>query len=239
MHGSTLHGAQLVKPEINTMVTSYYVPLVSVMQVYNPKNVGVVGLGAGVLLCAVAPERKYTMYEISPLVKDIAAKWFTFIRDCGEPDWRIGDGRLELLQDRDKKFDMLILDAFSSDSIPTHLLSREALALYRQRVSDDAIILFNVSNRYYDVRPPLATLAADSGMQAWTLTDYEGNERIGRKQSQWVLMAPSGKDMEVLRAQKWEPLVANGFPLWSDDFTNQLLALRMFSRHFLAQNSDQ
>ncbi len=228
MHGSTVHGAQLIKPTVDTRVTSYYVPLLDVLRLYNPHDVGVVGLGAGILLCATAPERRFTMYEIDPLVKDVAEEWFTFIKDCGQPDWRIGDGRLELLRDKDKRFDMLIVDAFSADSIPIHLLTREALGLYHQRVTDDAIILFNVSNRYYDVRPPLATLARDAGRQAWTLTDYEWNESTGKRPSQWVLLAPLGKDMEPLRQFRWRPLLDSGFPLWRDDFTNELLALRFF-----------
>lgn len=152
IHGSTVHGMQKIAPERDTKAVSYYAPLRDVMGVVQPKQVGIIGLGAGIMLCMTAPDRHFTVYEIAPLVQRMAEKWFTYIEECGQPTWRIGDGRIELQQDKDKRYDMFIIDAFSSDFIPAHLLTKEALQLYLDRLADGGLIMMHVTNRYYNLR---------------------------------------------------------------------------------------
>lgn len=225
MHGSTLHGKQRVRPAVDTNVASYYTPLRIIFDTYQPKNVGILGLGAGVMLCLKAPGRHFTVYEIGPLVREAANQWFTFIRECGEPEWRIGDGRLELQREPDRRYDLLVMDAFSSDSIPMHLVTREAVKLYFDRLTPQGILVFNISNRYYDLRRPLAALAHGAQVQAWTITDTITDYKTGRLASMWVVMASGTVDMQPLADAGWRRLTDDGQPVWRDDFANILSTL--------------
>jgi hypothetical protein len=226
-HGSTIHGLQRREPKVDTEAVSYYGPLRDIMKVLNPNDVGIVGLGAGIMLCIQAPERKFTVYEISPLVKEMAEKWFTFIKDCGKPEWHIGDGRLALNRDGNKQYDMLILDAFSSDSVPTHLLTKEAISLYRSRIRPNGVIVFNISNRYYALRDPLSALSQNQGLKNLSITDPYEEPRVGRMPSEWVVLLPPEADDSKLQELGWTPLKSSQSSAWSDDFANVLPSLKV------------
>jgi hypothetical protein len=229
VHGSTVHGMQRIAPARDTSAVSYYAPLRDVIGVVQPKQVGIIGLGAGIMLCMTGPERQFTVYEIAPLVQTMAEKWFTYIEECGQPEWRIGDGRIELQQDKDKRYDMFIIDAFSSDSIPAHLLTKEALQLYLDRVADGGMIMMHVTNRYYNLRGPLATLTRDLGVQALTYVDSVTDLSVGHIASKWVLLARPGVDVSGMVAKGWTPLEDEGFALWTDDYANVMAALKLWS----------
>ncbi len=173
-HGTTLHGMQSMRKGEELTPFAYYrragpfgrafaalakraVPI---------STVGVVGLGAGALGCYARPGEAWTFYEIDPMVERFARddRWFNFMAGCGNhPAVVLGDARINLVADAAVRYDILIVDAFSSDSIPMHLITREALALYFGRLKPGGVLLFNITNRYLDLAPVIARLAADAG----------------------------------------------------------------------------
>lgn len=214
--GEGLQSSQLLDPDPVAKPVRYLKPLVPLFTARPFKEVGMIGLGAGMALCLTAPDRHFTVYEIDPKFRRIAEEHFTFIRDCGEPAWRMGDGRLELEKDADRRYDALIIDAFQHINIPLHLINREALALYRARVKPDGIILYNLNNLHYDLFPQVAAQAAEAGWQAWRL------------EHTWILLAPPGLNLEWLRLLGWYPETRHASKVWSDDFSNVLSALTKF-----------
>lgn len=191
-------------------------------------EIGVIGLGAGMAVCFHHSERHFTVYEIDPLVRDMAKQWFSYIRDCGEPRWRIGDGRIELARDAEVRYDMIMIDAFSSGSIPSHLLTREAFDVYRSRLKPDGIIILNINNRYYDFFAPLAAIAQDMGWQSWKLVVADNDLMHGRADSHWALLAPAVEDMQFLETSGWQRTLPTSFPVWHDDHANILAAMTLF-----------
>ena len=176
MHGTTIHGAESLLAGEETLPTVYYSqegPFGRFFAALSPsrqiQHVGVIGLGTGVLGCYAQPGQQWSFYEIDPLVERIARdeRYFQFMTRCGErPHVILGDARLSLADARDGLYDTIIIDAFSSDSIPIHLLTREAVALYFTKLADNGVLLFHISNRYLDLMPVIAAVAESSGAQA-------------------------------------------------------------------------
>ncbi|MBK6307825.1 MAG: fused MFS/spermidine synthase [Gemmatimonadetes bacterium] len=171
-HGTTTHGGQSLLMRRTTEPLTYYHrdgPLGDLFRLttdsVGPRQVALVGLGTGTTACYARPGEQWTYYEIDPLVVAIARspQLFTYLRDC-QPDVRIilGDARLSLASAPDSSFDLITLDAFSSDAIPVHLLTREALQLYARKLRPGGIVAFHISNRYLDLRPVLVELARDA-----------------------------------------------------------------------------
>lgn len=231
--GTTLHGAQSLDPSLRMEPTTYYTttgPVGDVFAAWSGRptgaRIGVVGLGTGSLACYGATGEKWTFFEIDPLVEQIAEdpSLFTFLRDCpSEQRVVIGDGRLSLRRAGPATFDMLILDAFSSDAIPVHLITREALALYRSKLGPDGVLLFHISNRYLDLHPVLGTLAEDAGLASLARDDNsvtDADRRVWKTVSSWVVMAPDLAALGGLRDDAdWYPLAA-GDDLWTDDYSD-------------------
>nr|WP_306305977.1 fused MFS/spermidine synthase [Methylomonas koyamae] len=146
-HGTTKHGAQRLTPGNLTTPLTYYSkpgPIGQVFAEFDNENqhwnIGAVGLGAGALACYFKPGQQWTFYEIDPLVVDVAQnpKWFSYLSRCNpQAEMVVGDARLSLVKAADRSFDLLVMDAFSSDAVPTHLLTREALQLYFAKLKDD------------------------------------------------------------------------------------------------------
>ena len=219
------------------MPVSYYHPAGSVGEVMDiirargaQQRVGVIGLGSGTMAAYAAPERHVTFYEIDPSVEAIARDFFTFLPRCGEAcDVVIGDGRLELAQAPDRSFDLLMLDAFSSDSIPAHLLSREALQLYLSKLAPDGILLFHVSNRYLEVEKLVSALVADAGLTGLSRFDEAGELRLeGKTSSTFVVAAHREEDLRPLTSHPgWKQVVRPAdFEPWTDDYSNLLGLIR-------------
>lgn len=230
MHGLTIQGLQRMTPEppdiAPRMNFSALTPLFAREDI---KEVGMIGFGAGMSLCFKQPGRHFTVYEINPLMRELAFRHFTYIKECGEPEWRIGDGRIELQRDAEARYDAIIIDAFSSGSIPSHLLTREALAVYLQRLRTGGFVVLNINNRYYDFYAPMAALAYDAGGQVWRFTSHEDDILHGVASSNWVLLARSDAALGWLAALGWQEMPRTAFPVWRDDFTNILAAARIFS----------
>jgi hypothetical protein len=243
VHGTTLHGVQnLGSPARERMGTTYYAPQsgVGLAMAAAPRmfggqaRVGIVGLGAGTLACYARPGQRWTFYEIDPVDIDIARdpKQFTFLSRClpGVPV-ELGDARLTLERAPPKAADLLVIDAFSSDSIPIHLLTREAFSAYRRHLSDGGLLMVHISNRFLDLEPVMAAAAA----QGWhaRLRYYrpdEVGEAYNHTASIWVAMSPSPETLSQLVSAdraSWRPIRERpGFTPWTDDHATLLPLIR-------------
>lgn len=215
--GDGIQGSQQLTPNIVETPELYWTPIQPIMAFSRYRNIGMVGLGAGMALCFTAPERRFTVYEIDPKFISIARDRFTYLSSCGEPEWQLGDGRLLLAAHQDRRYDALIIDAFQGGHIPLHLITLEALQLYQSRVGRDGIILYNLNSLYYDLYPQLAAQAAASGWQIWRASDS------------WVLLARFDNDISWLGRHGWKLMVPRNIKVWRDDYANLLGALRIFS----------
>ena len=197
-----------------------------------PQRVGAVGLGVGTLACYRRPGQRWTFFEIDPLVERIArdGRWFHYLADCA-PDAPVvlGDARRSLQEAPGERYDLLILDAFSSDAIPVHLLTREAFALYRERLAEGGLIALHISNRNLDLAPVVAALLADAGLAGRIQTQAPPIEaqQAYRNAATSVVIARSGADLGALAGDpRWQPMPASPARPWTDDFSNLIGALR-------------
>lgn len=201
-HGTTVHGAQFLDPQRHLEPAIYYTrsgPVGDVFSALSPrfKQVGLIGLGTGCILGYEQPGQVFTYYEIDPTVEILARdpRYFSFLRDAaGNNQVILGDARLRIKDAADHQYDLLVLDAFSSDAIPVHLLTREALQLYLSKLAEDGVILINISNRYLDLRPVVADLARDAGLATLSRADLDVSPaeiQQGKTPSLWVALARS------------------------------------------------
>ncbi len=239
LHGTTLHGAESLLPGEETLPLSYYShegPFGRFFAAFAPgaiQRVAVVGLGAGSLACYAQPGQDWTYYEIDPLVERLARDphTFQFLAKCGNrPRVLLGDARLTLAAAPDGSYDVLVLDAFSSDSIPMHLLTREALALYLRKLAPGGTLLFHISSRTLDLRPVIGALAADAGVPARMMLDHPpaGTSVWRREAALVVALAGHGGDLSRFdRSEGWQDLPPAGTrSLWTDQRSDILRAIR-------------
>jgi hypothetical protein len=236
--GTTIHGAEAFGDTGQSPATYYHRdgPLGALFNArawrVAPWRVGVVGLGVGSTAAYARPGESWTFYEIDPLVARIAAdnSWFHYLHAAAaKPNIVLGDARLSLAAASPRSLDVLLVDAFSSDAIPTHLLTREALQLYRQRLADDGVIAWHISNRYLDLRPVLQGLATDAGMTALIFSDQHiPKESGGRFPSIWVVMSAAPKTIDAIRSDsRWLALRSPRPPiLWTDERSDVFSVLR-------------
>jgi hypothetical protein len=240
-HGTTLHGAQRTDPARRREPLTYFTPqgplgqlIARMAESGRLRQVGVAGLGAGTLACYRQPGQTWTFYEIDPLVEQLArdTRYFHYLSDCaGTADVIIGDARLSLQKAADRSYDLLILDAFSSDAVPVHLMTREAMALYLQKLADGGVMVFNITNRNLDLTPILANLANDAGLVGRVRShhpDFETGWRNFQFPSRWVAIARHAQDLAAVAAEpEWQPLKPRpGVWVWTDDFSNLLSAFK-------------
>ncbi|MFY8115163.1 MAG: fused MFS/spermidine synthase [Rhabdaerophilum sp.] len=250
-HGTTVHGAMRIRNADGTPHTgrpqplTYYHPdapiaegLRAVPARPEGRRIGVVGLGAGAHACNGVESDRWTFFEIDAAVVRIAKdpREFRFLSEC-TPAARtvLGDARLTLANEPKAAFDSLLIDAFSSDSIPTHLLTREALALYLDRLAEDGVLTIHISNRHLELESVVAALARDAGAVALYKADPgEGRPTLeARIPSQVVVMAKSAAPLKPFDAlEGWRPIQDRGVAVWTDDFSNIVGALM---RHYLRQ----
>jgi len=239
-HGDTTHGAQDLSPPRRREPLTYYHPTGpagGVMAAWRGRperrRVGLIGLGAGSLAAYADPGERWTFYEIDPVVIDVARDrgLFTFLADArGTVDVVPGDGRLSLAAVPDATFGLLVLDAFSSDSVPTHLLTREAFALYLRKLTPAGIIAVNVSNRYLDLASVVAGNAAALGLSSRVRFDAPTDElaRAGKFASLWMVLGRTIDDLAPLASDtRWTAPEAAG-PRWTDDASNLWTVLHLF-----------
>lgn len=229
MHGTTTHGIQIVAPQRRTVPTGYYSPYNPIGELWNalrPNDVAAVGMGAGTLNCYAQPGQSAHYIDIDPLVAEAARRYFTFATECPAPHVTIGDGRLVLQADA-RSYDLIILDAFSSDAIPTHLLTREALEIYLRRLKPNGVLAFHISSRFFDLEPVLAATAADLGLAAYRGRNAKRDklEETISFPSIWIAMARDGARLQSLLPQNgnWRPAQTKPhLAAWRDDYSSLL-----------------
>jgi hypothetical protein len=249
-HGTTLHGSQLTAPALTRTATTYYGPTAGVglafdraSILYGPDaSIGVVGLGTGTLACYRRPGQQWQFFEIDPAIVRIARDSgdFSFMPDCapGVPI-RLGDARLELEKAAPGSIDLLAVDAFSSDAIPLHLLTREAFAIYGRAVQPDGVVLVHISNRFIDLEPVLRAMTLDGGWHAMLRYDEPTADdvKLERTGSVWVAMARNRAAIDRLTVSTanvadgrgiWRPLDdAREARLWTDDYASVMPLLML------------
>jgi hypothetical protein len=240
LHGTTNHGSQSLDPEKKCLPLSYYYPTGPLGQLFDTftgsftkSSIAIIGLGTGSTAGYTRAGQHWTFYEINPTVERIARddRYFTFLRDCGEgARIVIGDARLSLASQPDAVHDVMVFDAFSSDAIPVHLITREALDVYLKKLMPHGVLAFHVSNRYLDLSPVLASLASEKRMVAYLNEDRVttlAERRAGKTESSWVVLARDKADLGTLVDNpRWQALPAYlGVEPWTDDYSNILSVL--------------
>jgi SAM-dependent methyltransferase/MFS family permease len=236
LHGVIMHGEQYLHPEHSRLATTYYqhssgigAALLARGERPDALHVGVIGLGTGTLAVYGRKGDRYRFYEINPRVADLAMQAFSYLEDSeAELELVLGDARLSLEREAPQQFDILAVDAFSSDAIPVHLITREALALYLRHMKPDGIVAFHVSNRFLELVPVVARLAAEN--QAHAVVVFEGTgDDDSRTQSDWVLVS---RDARALQAKEIEEVGAEpaedraSLRTWTDDYSNLVQILK-------------
>ena len=233
LHGQIIHGQQFIAPEKQQLPTSYFTHEAGVGLALDAKaaqgqlHVGVIGVGAGTLLTYGRQEDFYHLYEIDPLVVQLAKQEFTFIRDAkAKTDIVLGDARLQLERESPQNFDVLVVDAFSGDSVPVHLLTREAFALYFKHLKPDGVLAVHITNAFLDLIPVVQT-AADHFGKHIRVVDHVGDFSKLSFTSRWVLVtADEGFfDNSLLKNAKALEKRNDFFP-WRDDYSSLLSVYR-------------
>ncbi|MGJ5817852.1 spermidine synthase [Paludibaculum fermentans] len=227
IHGAISHGSQFNADGWRMRPTAYYGPHSGPGQWFahtaGTRRIGVVGLGAGTLAAYGRPGDLFRFYEINPMVVDFARRHFRYLSDTpARVDIAVGDGRLLLEREVNQNFDLLVIDAFSGDSIPVHLLTREAFRTYRRHLKPGGVLALHLSNLYLDLMPEVRLLAADQGFACKPVLDA-GSEADDVRPSIWALTGPAAN-------LEWVPpgtVNSSQRPrLWTDDYSTLLTALR-------------
>jgi len=231
VHGRIVHGSQFQGIEDKQRPTTYYTESSGVgLALSNigsdrPRHVGVVGLGAGTLATYGKSGDRFRFYEINPQVIEMAAEYFTFLNQSkAQTEVVLGDARLTLERESPQAFDVLVLDAFSGDAIPVHLLTREALAIYQRHLVPDGVLAIHISNLYFDLQSIVAGLARENSMQCTFVLD--DSQVQGSLKSSWVLLSSSNQTLsQALGGKPTVPPVGKPV-LWTDDRSNLLDSLK-------------
>jgi hypothetical protein len=232
IHGVILHGEQYLKPERRTEPTTYYGPdsgVALAIRNIQPENqrVGVIGLGTGTLAVWGKPGDTYRFYDIDPHVIEVAQSEFTYLKDSkAKIETSLGDARLNLEREAPQNFDVLVVDAFSSDSIPVHLITREAMAVYLKHVKPGGAVVFHVTNRFLKLAPVVKQIADNLGLQAALIVDDA--EETSFSKTDWVIVTRDKAllENEAIAQNTSEFDEIPGLRLWTDDFNNLFQILK-------------
>jgi SAM-dependent methyltransferase len=232
LHGRIDHGIQMRDPRYRRTPVEYFCPASGIGQVMSrrkngiPWHIGIVGLGSGTLAAYGRAGDTITIYEINPLVLQLAHSQFTYLDDSAATiDVSLGDGRLSLERQPGQQFDMMVIDAFSGDSVPVHLLTREAFAIYLRHLKPGGVLSVNITNRYLNLEPVMERAATAFGKQA-VVFDYWANGEFLCSASSWVLIGDKGSP--ALAGFKGPRVIAPHaeFRPWTDDYSNMFGILR-------------
>jgi SAM-dependent methyltransferase len=235
VHGAIMHGEQYMDDARRDRVTTYYTETsgiaAAIQSRTTPRRVGVIGLGTGTIAAYGRKGDLYRFYDIDPRVMDIARNEFTFLADSkAQIELALGDARLTLEREPPQNFDVLAVDAFSSDAIPVHLITKEALGVYLKHVRADGIVAFHVSNRFLDLIPVVARLAREHGAHAVLVSDDPDDEDESlRSRSDWVLVSrdPAALAREAIAEAGAKPAEDRpGWRTWTDDYSNLIQILK-------------
>jgi hypothetical protein len=234
LSGTIDHGEQFLSPNLRRMPITYFGPQSGIAVALRrarpraPMRVGVIGLGAGTLAAYGRAGDEYRFYEINPLVSKIARTQFSFLRDSpARVGVILGDGRLSLEREPSQHFDALAVDAFNGDSVPVHLLTKEAFGLYFRHLKPSGILAVQVTNAYLDLAPVVARAAQALGKSAIMIENHDDLDH-GIRASGWVLMTGDASVSRRLRRISGGTVLRGdrGVRLWTDDYSNLFEALR-------------
>ena len=236
VHGVIKHGEQFTAPSERARITSYYGEVSGIGAALNfydrpgaKRKVGVIGLGVGTLVGYGGPEDTFKLYELNPQVLDYAKSHFWYLNASkSKLEAVLGDARLSLERETPNQFDVLAIDAFSSDSIPVHLVTREAMQVYLRHMKPDGVMAFHVTNRYLRLAPVVKQLADEIGMQSVLVTHDPETEDWHLSKTDWVLVTNNKALLasEGVVKQKAEIREIPGLRVWTDDFNNLLSILK-------------
>ena len=230
-HGSIDHGYQFLAKDKQDLATAYYgresgiAAAFSLTQSIPERKIGIVGLGVGTLLSYSRKSDTVRLYEINPTVVRLAQEYFTYIdRSKANKTLIVGDARLELDREPDHHFNLFVLDAFSGDAIPMHLLTIQAIQLYLRHLEPNGILAVNISNHHLDLSPVIRALGEASGLHYLIVHQEPSDDGITEYASNWALLSKDPKQLEGLRSRTLiEPQTS---VLWTDDFSNLFKVLR-------------
>lgn len=244
LHGTTVHGEQLINKGHRLIQTAYYSkssPLADIFDILDrskttKQKVAVLGLGVGVTACYQAPNRTYDFYEIDKAVVDMAEnqEYFTFLSDCGSPYKIIlGDGRIKVSEQPEQIYDLIVVDVFSSDNIPVHLITKEAIKTYLEKLTPDGILTIHISNRYLDLEPQLAAISHDLGLTAYAKVG-KGIELedtgITSHPAHYVSFTKNTPAIDYLRSTDWNIARSKeGLKPWTDQYSDIISAFKSLS----------
>jgi hypothetical protein len=237
LHGPINHGGQLLDPQLSMSPSTYFGPTSGYGRVFGslpqqPRKVGVIGLGAGALAAYARPGDEWVFYEIAPSVVKIAQEEFTFLAQSpAKTEVVLGDGRLSLEREAPHGYDVLAVDAFSGDSIPMHLLTREAMAVYLKHLKPDGVIIFQATNRFVDIIPVIRRLADDAGLATAYVSDspdhaagpeywLSSTDQVIVSRNKKLLASPLIADVAQPAAQRAD------LPPFTDDYYNLVRILK-------------
>jgi len=236
VHGSTIHGSQVLHPVARRSPTSYYHragPLWDVLGDANKaRNVAVIGLGVGTCAAYFQEGESLTFYELDPAIVNIAQNLFTYLADCPAKVKIVeGDARLQLEQAPDHSYDIILVDAFNSDAIPTHLLTREALSLYDKKLAPQGTLVFHTSSRYYDLLGVIKSTSANS-WKALCKWQTEESLQAFQSSSSYCVLRRKDDDVSALLTAGWFSMenYRQECAPWSDDYINTLRPLYLMLR---------
>lgn len=239
VHGNTIHGRQRIQPNWGCEPLTYFHhsgPLGRIFKQHEiakaGERVAVTGLGCGAIAGHSMPGESWDYYEIDPAVIRIAqdTNLFRFLKGCSPAQIRIvpGDARLRLRDATDGEYGLIIMDAFTSDSIPLHLLTREALSLYLAKLAPRGLLAINISNRYLDLAPVIAALAADAHLIGYHCDDPFEEKDVGKEPSHWAILARPETTLDRIKHdERWKPLEeVTRIRVWTDDYSNVLAVMK-------------
>ncbi|MDI1326390.1 MAG: fused MFS/spermidine synthase [Brevundimonas sp.] len=233
MHGTTLHGAQARDPRFDCVPTLYYAPATPIGQAADmveargPARIGVVGQGSGAMATYKRAEDSMTFFEIDPMVDRLSRdpEWFTYISNCasGPIDTVLGDARLTLAKQPAGSYDLLIIDAFSSDAVPTHLLTAEAIEGYLKLLKPNGVVLLHLSNRNLDITLPAIAAAQALGKASLHQIYYEGDStpEMAEASTEALILSPTPEGLADFRADaRWKQPLPTTVRPWTDNYVN-------------------
>jgi spermidine synthase len=237
VHGRVVHGSQFADQDLEQLPTTYYTPTSGVGRTIRNmgqpnRRIGIVGLGAGTLAAYGSSGDYYRFYEINPDVIDIAQNYFTFLRDSlATNEIILGDARLQLEREAPQQFDLLVLDAFSGDAIPVHLLTNEAMQIYKRHLKPDGKMAIHISNLYFDLQSIVLGLAESQQMYCCFANGSEA-ESPNAYDSTWAILSTDNQWLEFLSEKessvsnvKTQPMKTKPI-LWTDDKNNLFQVLK-------------
>ena len=238
VHGSTVHGSQQITEMSRCSPTAYYHAtgpagqFLASLAPQSPRRVALVGLGSGALACFARPGDVWDLYELNPVMADVArdTTLFTFLqRSPATKNLILGDARLSIERMSGAPYDVVIVDAFSSDAIPIHLITQEAIAEYARRLEPGGVLLFHISNRFFALRPVLASVAPNVRMSAFVFADSvlsPNDAAVGKYASEWVILTDDLGAKTL--TERWVAVPPSPIRVWTDDYSNPLAVLKSF-----------